>query len=366
MSNDHFQPDWLSAPGGTILDVMEERDMSSKELSTLLGCSIERTERLIAGKDAITRDVATLLAQNLGGSEKFWMSRENNYRNEVARLQSSGSAAAAKAWLDELPLKDMRKFGWIPTQTGTDTNVTACLEYFGVRDVTEWRTKYAQFLSLVSFRTSPTYKSEPGSVIAWLRHGEIASQRIASRPWNAASFERSLITARRLTRKKEPAAFIPELKKLCAENGVALVIARGPSGCRASGATRFLDSKKAMILLSFRHLADDHFWFTFFHEAGHLLLHGEKALFLEDGSEASLKEEHEANLFAQNILIPPETRAEFLSLKPTKEGIMKFAVKIGISRGIVVGQLQHQGRLQPSQLNFLKRRYLAEDLYGID
>ena len=184
--------------------------------------------------------------------------------------------------------------------------------------------------------------------------------------WNAASFERSLIGMRRLTRKKAPSVFIPELRKLCAENGVALIIARGPAGCKASGATRFLSDKKAMILLSFRYLADDQFWFTFFHEAGHLLMHGNKAVFLEDGSDVSLKEEHEANLFAQNILIPPEARAEFLSLKPNKDAVMKFAIKIGISRGIVVGQLQHHGRLEPSQLNFLKRRYPVEDLKRID
>jgi HTH-type transcriptional regulator / antitoxin HigA len=120
-----------------------------------------------------------------------------------------------------------------------------------------------------------------------------------------------LITMRRLTRKKEPSIFVPELRKLCAENGVALVIARGPAGCRASGATRFLSDKKAMILLSFRYLADDQFWFTFFHEAGHLLMHSHKAVFLEDGSDVSLKEEHEANLFAQNILIPPNLGQNF-------------------------------------------------------
>jgi Zn-dependent peptidase ImmA (M78 family) len=95
-------------------------------------------------------------------------------------------------------------------------------------------------------------------------------------------------------------------------------------------------------------------------------MHGQKAVFLEDGSDVSLKEEHEANLFAQNILIPPEARAEFLSLKPTKDSVMKFAVKIGISRGIVVGQLQHHNRLEPNQLNFLKRRYSAEELKRID
>lgn len=365
MSDNTFEPDWLSAPGGTILDVIEERGMSSKELSDLLEYSLERTERLLSGRDAITRDVAKLLAERVGGSEKFWISRENNYRNEVARLQSSGNATAARAWLNELPLKDMQTLGWIPTHKNLEENVAACLKYFGVANVKEWRSKYSQFLSAVSFRTSPTFKSEPGAVITWLRFGEIKSETITCHKWDARGFERSLINMRRLTRKKDPALFVPELRKLCADHGVALVIARGPKGCGASGATRFLTDQKAMILLSFRYLTDDQFWFTFFHEAGHLLMHSHKALFLEDGSEVSLKEEHEANLFAQNILIPPEVRAEFLSLKPNKDSVMKFAVKIGIARGIVVGQLQHQRRIEPSQLNFLKRRYTVEDLKRI-
>jgi HTH-type transcriptional regulator/antitoxin HigA len=365
MTSNNFEPDWLSAPGGTILDIIEERGLSSKELAELLSYSVERTERLLAGKDAITRDVATLLAKHLGGSEKFWLSREKLYRDEVARLQSSGNMNAGRAWLDELPFKDMQKLGWIPRSTRAEETVASCLDFFGVSNVKEWRNNYSQFLSLVSFRTSPTHKSEPGSVIAWLRYGEMKAHDIRCKPWNAASFERSLIEMRRLTRIKDPSIFIPELRKLCAENGVALVIARGPSGCRASGATFFLDNKKAMILLSFRYLADDQFWFTFFHEAGHLLMHNNKAVFLEDGSDVSLKEEHEANLFAQNLLIPPEARAEFLSLRPTKTDVMKFAIKIGISRGIVVGQLQHQGRLERRQLNTLKRRYAIDDLKKI-
>jgi HTH-type transcriptional regulator / antitoxin HigA len=126
MNDKAFEPDWLSAPGGTILDIIEERGMSSKDLAGLLGYSLEQTERLIAGKEAITRDVATLLAEQVGGSEKFWLSRERNYRNEVARLQSSGSMPAAKAWLDELPLKDMQKFGWIPSHTRTEDRRAPC------------------------------------------------------------------------------------------------------------------------------------------------------------------------------------------------------------------------------------------------
>jgi HTH-type transcriptional regulator/antitoxin HigA len=94
-------------------------------------------------------------------------------------------------------------------------------------------------------------------------------------------------------------------------------------------------------------------------------LHSDRPFFIEDGSEVSLKEEHEANLFAQNILVPPEARAEFLSLRPTRESIMKFAVKIGVSRGIVVGQMQHQGKLKREQFNYLKRRYSHDDLKRI-
>jgi HTH-type transcriptional regulator / antitoxin HigA len=91
MNEKNFEPDWLSAPGGTVLDVIEERGMSSKDLAGLLDYSLERTERLVNGREAITRDVAALLAERVGGSEKFWLSREKNYRSEVARLQSSGN-----------------------------------------------------------------------------------------------------------------------------------------------------------------------------------------------------------------------------------------------------------------------------------
>jgi len=365
MTESNFSPDWLSAPGGTILDVIEERGISSKDLAKLLGLSTERAERLLAGKETITKDVAKLLSNRIGGSEKFWISREGNYRNEVARLQRSGNPDAAKAWLNELPIKDMQKFGWISTTKILQDNLAQALKFFGVADVQEWRKKNAQVLSAVSFRTSPTFKSEPGAVLTWLRHGEIKSAEITCRPWDVASFERALILARRLTRIKQPRVFVPVLRRLCADHGVALVFSRTPAGCHASGTIRFLTKHKAMILLSFRHLSDDHFWFTFFHEAGHLVLHSDRPFFIEDGSEVSLKEEHEANLFAQNILVPPEARAEFLSLKPNRDSIMKFAIKIGVSRGIVVGQLQHQGKLKRDQLNFLKRRYSLDDLKSI-
>jgi plasmid maintenance system antidote protein VapI/Zn-dependent peptidase ImmA (M78 family) len=362
MNENSFEPNWMSAPGATIIDILEERGLSSEEFAELLGYSLERTQKLLNGKTAITKDVARLLAKTIGGTENFWMSREEQYRGGVARLQSAGDTNAGKAWLDEIPLKDMVKFGWISSKSNLEEKVDSCLQFFNVPNVTDWRNKYRNVLSAVAFRTSPKMESEPGAVLAWLRYGEIKSEEINCKPWNANGFERELIKIRRLTRKKNPKTFIPELRTLCAKHGVALVVARAPAGCRASGATYFVNSHKAMLLLSFRYLSDDQFWFTFFHEAGHLLLHSHTSLFLEDGSDVTLKEEHEANLFAQNILVPPEARVELSELPAAQRDIMRFSIKVGVSRGIIVGQLQHMKKIPPDKLNWLKHRFKWDQL----
>ena len=80
-------------------------------------------------------------------------------------------------------------------------------------------------------------------------------------------------------------------------------------------------------------------------------------MFLEGDDRLSTAEEEEANVFAADTLIPPEYRAELDRLKPQGVPVMRFAREVGISPGIVVGQLQHQGRIGFDQLNNLKRRY---------
>ena len=56
----------------------------------------------------------------------------------------------------------------------------------------------------------------------------------------------------------------------CREAGVVVLLIPELKGPHLSGAVRWLGNK-AVIQLSLRHRKDDQFWFTFFHEAGHLL-----------------------------------------------------------------------------------------------
>jgi Zn-dependent peptidase ImmA (M78 family) len=144
---------------------------------------------------------------------------------------------------------------------------------------------------------------------------------------------------------------------------VAVAIVRAPAGCRASGAACFLHSDKALIQLSLRYRTDDHFWFTFFHEAAHLALHAAQGLFVDADAEATPPslEEQEANQFAADVLIPARYRAEFEALPLSGRRVIAFARSMGVSPGIIVGQLQHAGRVGYQQLNSLKRQFTSFD-----
>jgi HTH-type transcriptional regulator / antitoxin HigA len=148
------------------------------------------------------------------------------------------------------------------------------------------------------------------------------------------------------------------MKRLCSLVGVAVVVVPEITGCRASGATRWLAPHKAVLQLSVRHKRDDHLWFSFFHELGHILLHGKRDQFIEDGSPAEDPKEREADRFASDTLIPSRYAAELASIT-SLAAIQDFAERIGVAPGIVVGRLQHDGiiRYQVGHKLFVRYKF---------
>jgi Zn-dependent peptidase ImmA (M78 family) len=117
-----------------------------------------------------------------------------------------------------------------------------------------------------------------------------------------------------------------------------------------------LTADKALIQLSLRYKTEDQLWFTFFHEAAHIVLHRKRLIFL-DISESEGELEQEANRCAAEFLIPRTEYDEFATLSSHSQNrIRAFARSIGIAPGIVVGRLQHDGILPHSHCNDLKRR----------
>jgi HTH-type transcriptional regulator / antitoxin HigA len=352
-----YQPNWVSPPGTTIDTLLASKGLSIEQFAERAELELKFINELISGVASIDAHCASVLETHLGPPVEFWLRRENQYRNSLARKTMANTAISEREFVGRFPVADLKKCGWIPEVSSISEKVKAILDFFGVRSILEWQSAFGNAVSVAAFRTSPTIEANPFAVAAWLRKGEQESDGVTCSPWSRTSLENRIPDMRKLVRIKDPSIFLPRLTEICESCGVALVIARAPKGCRASGATRFLSAEKALIIMSFRHKTDDQFWFTFFHEIAHLVLHTREALFLEDGSEVTEDEEIEANQFAANVLVPNQFRDELASIKCNMKSIVSFARKIGLAPGIVVGQLQHIGRVKYDRLNSMKRRY---------
>ncbi len=347
-----FCPNWVSAPGRTIAELLRHKMLSVEDFAKCVCLDLNEVNHLLNGRLPITLDTAERLQRAIGGTIEFWLARDYQYREDSERL-----FAVSREWIRQLPVSDMRRFGWFDTPPTPANEEDRCLEFFNVRTVQEWHETYGYLEEAVLFRKSKSFESRTASVAAWLRQGEREAARLKTKSWDVGRFQAALVEAKKLTREKAPDIFLPQLRDLCAGCGVSLVIVRTPSGCPASGATRFLNDQKALLMLSFRHLTDDHFWFSFFHEAAHLILHHPHKFFVEGVGDAKARREIEADDFAQNLIVPLEHRKELMSLKSRSLDIIRFARKVGVSPGLIVGQLQYFQVLSFSQQNRLKRRY---------
>ncbi len=80
-----FNPDWSSAPGETIADLIEEQQWTEIDLLERLGYSSEQLTQLLRGQMPITQETALRLENTLGGSSSFWLNREAQYRTKLAQ-----------------------------------------------------------------------------------------------------------------------------------------------------------------------------------------------------------------------------------------------------------------------------------------
>ena len=353
-----FQPNWTSRPGATILRLMSRQEITAEELASKIDISEPELRNLLSGRISIRSGVASKLAGALGGTEAFWLAREDQYRNDVSQREVRQLANLGDNWLRNLPVRDMQRYGWIDGQPNSLSLVRECLRFFDIGQIECWDRSYVTKMKNTAFRKSERYTSNVGAFTAWFRQAELEADSIICAPWNPDQLRQVLPRLRSLTWRKNPAVFLPRLRDVCAECGVAFVVVPLPKGCTVSGATWFSGATKAILALSGRYLSDDHLWFTFFHEAGHLLLHKAGSPIIEVPEAPSKAMEEEANTFASEILIPDEFRRELFSLSTTSQQIFEFSKRIGVAPGIVVGQLQHFGLLSRSKLNRLKRRYV--------
>lgn len=351
-----FIPDWLiPPPGTTIADLLEERGWTQKELASRLDCTPKHVNLLIKGNVSINEEMALKLERVLGSTVGFWLSREARYREVLTRQEEFASLKPYIEWLKRLPVSDMIRFGWVKRCSDKPQQVAACLRFFGVASVEVWEEKWMR--NLAAFRSPTIQEKQKGAVAAWIRECECQAQTVICQPYDTQKFKEILRDARKLTKEENTGILVNALKRLCAEAGVALSLVPAPKGCPAHGATCWLAPDKALLMLSDRYKSNDQFWFSFFHEAAHILHHAKKIFYIDTEGQLGTEEEEEANRFAAHILIPVESVRYLHEMGHDFNSIKKFAKSLDIAPGIVVGRMQNE-KLLPwnSALNSFKTK----------
>lgn len=359
-----FTPDWFSKPGDSLRALMLRQNLPAQSVASHLTGGMTTLRGLLDGSSAVNREHATALAGAVGGTISFWLKRQEQYELALDRAVDRATAVEADDWL-MLPVPGEKPRGRLTSEKRRD-EVRRRLRFFNVGTMDAWQARYGKICTNTLFRTTTAFDSDDGAMLMWLRDGEISSDLVSTKPWNVGNLQDRLDTIRKLSKLKRPEVFLPKLKKLCAEAGVAVVAKKAPAGCRASGASRLVAPDKAMILLSFRGRSDDTFWFTVFHEIGHLILHGAKTFVDSDMGKNDVDEsEREANEFASDLIVPSARKEEFQHLQAEKYEITRFSVSVGVSPGLTVGQMQHCDMIKPDQLNYLKRRWQWDELHEV-
>jgi len=339
--NEYF-PQVVFHPCETLTEKLEEMKMGPKEFAVRTGKPEKTVIAIMKGKSSITPDMAVQFEHVLKIPAHFWLNMQRNYDEYIAREERQELLSESLGWAKLFPLTDMIKKGWLPQRATLLEKTSELLAFFGISNHVAWEDYYLKQQLKVAFRISLAHTKEPYAISVWLRKGEIQAAELATNNYSEKDFKNVLPEVKSLM-AKHPKDFFKKLQGICLETGVKVVHTPCINKAPINGATRWMNDTP-LIQLTGRFKRNDGFWFTFFHEAGHIVLHGKKDIFLEniDYSEKDKQKEKEADDFAIRWTLTQEEEQEIIEAAPLNESSIKsFAKKFNTHPAIIIGRLQH-------------------------
>jgi addiction module HigA family antidote len=298
MEHQYF-PQSRPHPGETLLEKLEEMKMGPKEFALRAGKPEKTIIAVLKGDSSITADMAVQFENITRIPAQFWMDHQRGYDEFIARKKREAVIRQATPWAKQFPLEDMIQKGWLPQVKTLKEKTMEMLSFFGFSNHKAWEEYYFKQQLKVAFRISLAQTKDPYAVSAWLRQGEIQALELTAKKYSEKKFKETLPMLKSILENHNDKSF-NQLQILCLEAGVKVVKTPSLNNAPISGATRWL-SDTPLIQLTDESTQIDHFWFTFFHEVGHILLHGKKDVFLEnlEYSDKDNQKEIEADEFAR-------------------------------------------------------------------
>lgn len=329
----------LVHPGETVKEVLDEKEMSQEELAIRTGYSPKHISEVVRGKKDISSEFANRLEYALGIHAGFWMNLQSNYDKEVFKINSLNNIDE-KEFSILKELKEVIKFceeeKIIECNSKKEITILNMRKFLNLNNLCSIPSLPIQ---QVAFRGSKTNKVNIYVLYAWQKMCEYFTNKIKIN---------SIYDIEKLKTKYEDikqTMFLPandmvsELKKIFAECGIVFEVVQHFTGAPVQG---FIQKKKNKVILcmTIRQAFSDIFWFTLFHEIGHLINDDFANQYIDYQFNES-KEEEEADRFARNTLINENDYNIFIkngNININK--IKEFANSQHVIPGIVIGRIQ--------------------------
>lgn len=354
----------LSCPGDTIQETIDILRMSQVELAERIGRSKEKLNELINGKAPITKETAGKLELVLNIPAHTWLELERIYQEEQLAIEQLEFLQKCKDWINKFPIAKMKKLALLPKTINKEELTESLLRFFRIASPNEWDSIYSE--NSMAFKINLTHVTQPEAVSVWLRFGEIQSEKIVLNAFDKKAFRASLSEIQKIS-FEHPDDWQQKLQDLCAKCGVALVYTPCITKAPIYGAARWIKNGTVpLIQMTDRQKQNNAFWFTFYHECCHILLHGKKDIFIENLREITqdAEKEAEADEFAAKHLFDQRCIEEICALDEiTPSTIKNFSKKYQIHPSIIVAQLQRNSRIAYNDVKMLPfRQKIAFDL----
>ena len=346
-------------PGEFLVDVLDEFSMSQGELANRIGLSKKAVNEIIKGKNPVTERTARRLHKVFPFSKEYWVNLQKEYESDKARLEEQRVLQnEADVYLKDFTetYQELAEIGFVKKLRNITANATDIVlelqKFFGVGSLGYVKEK-GEFLhhsSSVAFRKYNRGYPNPYTSEAWLRLGRLQVQFQAQRtdvppvpPFDKSKLRSSLEEMARLS-CEDLGVYVQKLEKMLRDCGVVLACLPYLKNTHIQGAAMWAGNTP-LIMIATQKKSEDRFWFTVFHEIGHILKHGKKDCFVDfQDTKDDDEKEREANLFAEKCLVPDfrDAEREISLYEEYEKGIVATARKINRSPAILAGRIAHK------------------------
>lgn len=353
-------------PGETLKEVLEEREMSQRELAMRTDVTETHVSNVVNCQKAISVAFAKKLEYALGVDAGFWINLQANYDKELADFREVNAISSEE--LEILKrlrniVKHLQQIGVIDQEAHESMLVIQLRKLLNVSSLK----RIPEVLQATgAYRLATASNVEPYVLFTWLRMCDLLTdyQQIGQE-LDTDELKKKLPLLKELM-FEDVARIQPRLKAYFAECGIKFLLAKHFRGAPIQGVIKKNSDGTLSLIMTIRRKFADVFWFTLFHEVGHII-NGDIEDKLIDYEFTESEAEDKANEFAANTLIDSEKYEQFVKRGDySLRCIKQFCAEQNIPPYILIGRLQKDRLLKYHEYSTEKVRYELDELKALD